>query len=91
MSIFTEQQRQRDAELVAKSLERAGIKRDNISPPENTAITPDVAADSDFTYGKVDRRGKQAGEQVVKVPQGTGFVEIYYDPSTRDARPIPAN
>jgi hypothetical protein len=64
--------------------------------PTNTACAKgeglpaqDTAADVAFTYGAVDMRGQQPNEQIVTVPQGTGSVRIFYNASTREARPIP--
>lgn len=59
----------------------------------NTEVAMDLAneAVSDFTYGEVDRRGQQPGEDIVTVPQGNKDVKIFYNAASREARPIPIN
>jgi hypothetical protein len=49
-------------------------------------VNEDVSAD--YSYGDIDRRGQQPGEHKVRIRQGGNFVDIYYNPSTREARPI---
>ena len=59
----------------------------------NADVAMDLASDTvgDFTYGEVDRRGQQPGEDVVTVPQGNKDVKIFYNAASREARPIPSN
>lgn len=76
-------------DLVARSVALPLENADTADVADAEAV--DAAADSVFTYGAVDMRGQQPGEVVASVPQGAGSVRIYFNPSTREARPIPKN
>lgn len=93
MRIFNDAQIKADAERVKHSLEVAGVVTEQapeLTRENESESVTDIAADAtEFSYGIVDRRGLQMGEVIAQVPQGSGFVDIYYNPATRDARPIP--
>jgi hypothetical protein len=76
----------------ANDLLRRSLSNVKTLPAENTGMDLADAATADaFTYGEVDQRGQQPGEDVVTVPQGNGEVTIFYNTASREARPVPVN
>jgi hypothetical protein len=60
----------------------------HIAQFDTAAEATDTAGD-DTAYGVIDLADQRPDEKIVMVPQGRGWVSIYYSPVTRDARPIP--
>jgi len=92
MQIFDLNEQLADMMIAAQSLRRAEEYKTadtTLSFANQTQLAADADTASEFTYGSVDMRGQQAGEHVVSVPQGNSRVNIFYNPSTREARPIP--
>jgi hypothetical protein len=54
---------------------------------EGSSVNYDTAA-TDFSYGAIDKRGLQPGEHKVKIRQGVATVDVYYNPSNRECRPV---
>lgn len=48
-----------------------------------------ASVDTSFTYGIVDTADRRDAEIEVYIPQGRELVPIWFNPNTRDARPIP--
>lgn len=92
MPIFDLNEQLADMMIAAQSLRRAEDYKTTdttLSVASENPLAADTDTASEFTYGSVDMRGQQAGEYVVFVPQGNSRVSIFYNPSTREARPIP--
>lgn len=46
------------------------------------------AVDTGAAYGVIDSRGLQPGEVIAKINQRGVLIDVFYDPATRNARPI---
>ena len=85
--------REKQAALDPKPPQPQVEEKSDVALAQEEVVKDTAAADtSGENYGELDMREIQPGERVLKIPLGgAGMAEIYYDPLTRIARPIPAS
>lgn len=66
-------------------------RADAASAEADSKLLADDTASAELGYGVIDLADKHPDEKQVYIPQGSEMVAVWFNPSTRDVRPIPRN